>query len=318
MGRNANHGGSHAVLAVCLTVAAGCTQPEPDPRLFARELAQESRAPHQQPAEPVVATFDFGLPAATPAPLGEGRVGSAVARKATVLLGNGAIGIDAELTTALGRQAAELVLVKTTCPDRDAIERMLQGRADFAVIGGKLSARDQHAGLRQAQIGIELWGLGVAESSPLRSLTRAQRRQVLTGEVRDLLGLGQRSGEIRVFVPAAADAARRAAKALIPGDPLGSASTAIADSEFANALREPGAIGVARVGVTPLPAGGRWLAIDWSPPTAEAFRYGTYPFGFPVTLVTQGQPSGAAAALLTFARSDDGQTLFGRGLLPTP
>lgn len=320
MGSNANHRSTRAVLAACLLVAAGCSQPEPEPSPspFARELAGAPRSPREQPAEPVVAAFEFAMPPPTPAPMGEARLGAAAARKASVLLGNGAVAADAGLAAAFGREDEAVALTKTACTDRDAIELMLLGRADFAVIAGKLSSRDQHAGLRQTPIGIELWGLAVADASPLRSLSRAQMRQVLTGEVRDFLRLGQPNGAIHVFVPADADAARRAAKALIPGDPLGAMSTALADGDLLGALREPGAIGVIRIGAAPLPDGVRLLAIDWSQPTADAFRFGTYPFGSPLTLVTQGQPAGAAATFLAFARSADGQAVIGRSLLPTP
>ena len=72
---------------------------------------------------------------------------------------------------------------------------------------------------------------------------------------------------------------------------------------------------VVRVGTSPPAEGVRLLQIDWSAPTLDAFRFGTYAPGVPVTLVTTGQPAGLARDFLAFARAAEGSELLGRSVL---
>lgn len=313
-----NHrGATYCALAACL-IAAGCAEDEPDPRVFARQLQREARPSWLQPAPPVVAPPVWTEVAAMPpAPLAEVRADAPAQRSVTVLVGNGAgHALGGSIDVAL--QGAGLTSVKNACTDRDAIEHMMQGRADFAVIAGQLSTRDQHAGLRQTQLGVELWALAVAPDSPLRSLSRSQVRKLLTGEARSFVDLGLGAGAITVYGPRDEAAARRAAKALIPGDALGDVVQPVEPRELPALLRAEGALAVVRVDSAVMEGTARLLAIDWCSPSADAFRYGTYPFGAPLTLVTSGQPAGPAAEFLAFARSPAGRTQLAGAMLVAP
>jgi phosphate transport system substrate-binding protein len=291
-----------------LLLGASCDLGEdPDPREHRpRTFPLVSRAPAWDPAEPVVAEVDPH--AAAPAPRDESRPpATAMApRPLCVALGqNAADAIDAELQhgfTALppGR---ETTFVAHT--DRDAIELLLLGRADFAVVGSQLSARDQQAGLQQTRLGVELFALAVAPDAPLRSLTRQQVRQILTGQVADWSQLGIAGDKIVVVAPADRGRADRAARALIPGDNFADTVVRVASNRHVadQILQHPGAIGIVTVGGEQV-AGMKLLAIDWCPPTAEAFGYGTYPFGVPLHLVTPGRPVGDAVRFFDYLRSD--------------
>jgi ABC-type phosphate transport system substrate-binding protein len=220
--------------------------------------------------------------------------------------------------------AAAAGLVLDAAPDlhldRDAVELVQLGRADFAVCGGSLAARDQHAGLHGVRIGVELFALAVAPDSPARSLTHHQVRQVLTGRVQRWTELGLAGGAIAVVVPSDRALADRAAKVLIPGDPFASTCVAVASEQHAadQLLREPGAVAVVRVTGQPRVDGLRLLQIDWVTPSADAFAYTTYPYGVPIVLVTHGPAAGAAADFLAFVRSADGNALLARTILPLP
>ncbi|MFY9345793.1 MAG: substrate-binding domain-containing protein [Planctomycetota bacterium] len=268
---------------------------------------------------PIVAALP--APVAEPAPQVEtaNRTAQPELRVASFLVGFGASHcFDEALRTALTANDAELGGAPTHCTDRDAIELMQLGRADFAVIGGNLSANDQQAGLRGTRLGVELFALAISPQSPLRSLTRHQLRQVFTGEVRTWPQLGIEGGAIVAVVPSNRALAERASRTLMPGDAFAASCLAVASERHVadQLLRDGGAVGIVSMTGQPRVDGLKLLPIDWSAPGLDTFQYQTYPYGIPVTLVTSGQPAGAAADFLAFARSPAGRELLARTMLP--
>lgn len=310
-------------LAPCVLLAAlaACTTgSEPDPSEVQRGLAQRGSPRATDDGLVVPVSVDLGPIAAAPAPMVETSDRQQVADRERLVV---AVGRDAahcfDTTTEKAFAAAcpDLAGSFVSCPDRDAIDLMMVGRADFALLGGSLSAREQHAGLRQTRIGVELFALAVDPDFPARSLTRTQVRQVFTGEVTDWQQLGYDAGPVVAVVPAERGLAERAARALILGDNFAASAIRVGSERHVadQILRNKGAIGVVRVTGRPMESGQRLLQIDWTPPTSEAYGFGTYPFGVPVHLVTSGQPSALALRFVQFARSEDGAELLGRTLL---
>jgi hypothetical protein len=329
MGKNetvpARARGAAPACLVAVTTLAACSGTDPDPRAVARALgaaapvaaAAAGPVPLRVDAPGVAAVAPWSPPAAPlvePAP----RAGRALQEeppRPSLAIGRCANGaLDAEARAALAAVARGAPEPPARGNDRDAVERLLQGQAQLALVTGKLSERDQRAGLQQTRLGVELFALAVAADVPVRSLTAAQVRKVLTGEVRSWRELGQPGGALAVLVPADAARAERAAKVLIPGDPFAASCVAVADAEVAARLRDPGALAVVRVADAPREHV-RLLAIDWSAPGGDTFAYGTYPFGLAVSLVTAGEPAGDALALLQLARSPHGRALLARTLV---
>jgi hypothetical protein len=305
-----------------LAILAGCgSGEEPDPNAIRAQLMREHRLVPSDDAAPLMVATMLPL-APPPAPMAESaRVDQrgAPSGVAAVVLGQNAKSVVdralfAGFTTACG---GEVLTEPVVCSDRDAVELMLVGRADFAVIGGQLTQRDVQAGLRQVQLGVELFALAVPVSSPLRSLSHQQVRQIFTGAVTHWQQLGVHGGAIVAVVPSDHALADRAARALIPGDQFGSTCLGVASDRHVRdqLLREPGAIGIVRVHDAPVDGEQKLLQIDWSPPTLAAFGYGTYPFGVPCHLVTSGQPTGIARRFQEFVGSDAGRAHLGRWLL---
>lgn len=321
MGKNQTIAASRGSVVLCLMLATSCAGEDPDPQAIARSLfAAGAAGPDFRGLEPVVASIGAMTPwPAQPAPLGETQpVVPPPARRATFVVGQAAEhAMDEPMRDALVA-AAGLASVSTPGADRDAIASLLQGRADFAIVGSALSVREQRAGLQQTRLGVELFALAVASHSPVRSLTSSQVRKVLTGEIRDWNELGHAGGAMSVYVPGDRAQAERAATVLIPGDPFGPACIRMDEDQAPRVLTAPGAIGVVRVGAGRLGQDVRLLQIDWSPATADAYAFGTYPYGVPVALVTVGQPAGAARDFLAFVRSAAGKALLGRSLMGTP
>ncbi|MBL8729573.1 MAG: substrate-binding domain-containing protein [Planctomycetes bacterium] len=288
-----------------LLLTAGCgLGDDPDPRAHApRTFALVAR-----PWQPPVPVTEAVAPAAAAAPQVETRRPSEVVGPMPIAV---AMGLNArqvidgalERTFAAGQPNCSHTF--TPCTDRDAVELVLMGRADFAVIGEQLSGRELQAGLQQTRFGLELFAVAVAADSPVRSLTRSQVRQIFTGQVTSWQQLGFTGGTITAVVPSEPRLAERAARALIPGDAfLAGAARVASDRHVADQiLQHSDAIGVVHVTDRP-PTGMRLLAIDWCPPTAEAFGYGTYPFGVPLQVVTAGPPTGEARRFLEFVATD--------------
>jgi ABC-type phosphate transport system substrate-binding protein len=311
-------------------VAAGCAAgDDPDPRAIAAAL--RSGGPSQRDLAPqlefagaldgnqVVAAF------AAPAPAGEVRT---MARAELAPLQEAAIVVGLQATHVLDRTLTEAFLatvdgitaVPTPTSDREAVEFLMLGRADFGVIGGQVSAREQQAGARQTQLGVELFALSMAPGGPVRTLTHHQVRQIFTGQLTHWQQLGLYGGKITALVPAERTLAERAAKALMPGDAFASSCVKVASEKHLvdQLLQQPGAIGVLRVTQAPREAGQQLLMIDGGQPTIEAYGFGSYPFGIPVQLVTSGHPAGLASRFLEFARTAEGRALLGRTLSLQP
>ena len=295
------------VASVALLLSAGCDLgDDPDPRAYTPSpfpLAAKS----WQPTLPVVAEVD--APAA-PAPQFESSrppAGTmAGAHPVTVAVGHNAQQVlDGQLERCFTEQQCGTAHSFTSCTDRDAVELLLTGRIEFAVIGDQLSTRELRAGLQQTRLGLELFAVAVAPDAPVRSLTRSQVRQIFTGEVTDWMQLGLTGGAIVPVVPSDPKLAGRAARTLIPGDAFGTGVVRVASERHVadQMLHHKGAIGIVRV-TDQAPSGMKLLAIDWCQPTVEAFAYGTYPFGVPIHLVTAGPAIGEALRFLEFTRSD--------------
>lgn len=260
-------------------------------------------------------------PAMPPAPAGETRLSALVVKRQSVI----AVGLDAAAICDPGlmpafAQACAVAATLPNCSDREVVDLMTVGRADFGLIGGDLSPRELQAGLCQTRLGVELFALTVAPDLPLRSLTRSQMRQILTGEVRDWQKLGLKPGPIVVVAPADRTLAVRAARALIPGDEILADAVRVASERHVvdQLLQKPGAIGIVRLDMLPRESGQKLVQIDWITPSTEAFAFGTYPFGRAVHLITSGQPNGTARQFLDFARGPQGQELLGHTMAPLP
>lgn len=296
---------------------------DPDPRAI--DVGHAMPLADVEPIGPRLVVASLAMPAMTvpqAAPQAEmaPREAEPERPRAAIVVGHSAVhAIDPKLQAAFAQWRGTVETKPMLCSDRDAVETMQLGRADFAIIGGNVSARDNQAGLRGTRVGVELFALAVAPGSPLRSLTHQQVRQVFTGQVQRWSQLGLEGGAIVAVVPSDRAMSERAAKTLIPGDAFASVCLGVASEQHVadQILREPGAIGIVCVTGQPLVPGMRLLQIDWTTPSVDAFGYGTYPFGIPVTLVTSGQPAGVAADFLRFARGE-GRDLLARSLLPLP
>lgn len=307
---------------LALLSACACTSgADPDPVAIRRNMLQDQRLRtiEEQPlrAESVA----LQMPAA-PSPNGEARLRplQPATQRLPVALGReAALWFDQQLQGGFRAAQPDWDIATSISTEREAIASLTAGAAECALFSGSLTARDLHAGLQQIRIGAELYALVVADDSPVRSLTRTQMRQVLTGEVHDWQQLGYPAGPIVVVVPAERSAAERAGRALILGDDFHSRSLRQADEgQILHHVRHTqGALGILKVTAArpEAPVGMRFLLLDWMAPTAANLRTGSYPYGQPMQLVTVGTPTAEARKLQHFLASPEGRELLARHLV---
>ena len=224
--------------------------------------------------------------------------------------------VHQDFASAFSGEDAEQPCRAVRCSDREAVEHVMLGRADAALIQGRLCSRDLQAGLRESPLGVELFALFVSPSSDVDSLGPEQIRRIFTGQVTDWRELGFSDSPITPIVPKDPGARARGARLLIPGDRFASPCATVSDHRaLVQRLQEqPGAVALVRVpGEGPSPRL-RTLPMDGVTPSIAAFEDGRYPYGAPLQLVTAGAPCGGVADLLAFARSPRGRAKVSRYL----
>lgn len=221
-----------AMSGMVIASGAFATIETPDPRLLAIETPPPVIIPAETGIQP--ATSDFAGFAQTPAaPMFESapieRVAQAARKKLRVVVGfNAKTSIDGKLEAAYAETLTDESVETLLTTDREAVELLMVGRAAFGVIGGTLSPREIRAGLRQTQIGVELFALSASPLSSVRSLTKQQVRQIFTGQVTDWQQLGFDGGPIVPVIPSDRTMAERAQRTLIPGDKFASTCVRVA------------------------------------------------------------------------------------------
>ena len=217
------------MVGIALTVGA-CDVGDPDPRILSVENPPPVVHTFTAKVQPATGSV-YGV--ATPAaPIGEPATQRAEAPDADqqfVVVGrNAQESFDDAFAAAYQGMLDGVRCERIDCTDREAVELLMIGRADFGLIGGALSQREIQAGLRQTQIGVELFAMTVSPTSSVRSLDTTQIRQIFTGQVTDWQQLGFDAGPIVAVVPSDRRLAERAAKVLIPGDKFASTCIAVA------------------------------------------------------------------------------------------
>lgn len=296
--------------------------PEPRARLLQQDMdrfdAELARGPR-----PVAASLGLYRTEDQAAPLAEsiGRDEPEAPRPLQLAVGIDVAGLfDDAFERAFEQAEARVDLQLRILPGRDPVDRLLAGSCDAAVVAGALSPRELQADLRQTRLGDEVYALAVPRRCSLQSLANWQLRALLNGEIDNWSQLGGEAGAVSLVLPTAHGLAERAARCILDGGALRADGMRI-DTEqqvFDQLLRTKGTIGLVRAASIAAAPDARLLQIDAVTPTRENLLYGFYPFGTAVTLVTAGAPSGGAAKLCQFARSEAGRELLGRRLSLTP
>ena len=159
-------------------------------------------------------------------------------------------------------------------------------------------------------IGYDALAMFVNAANPVRGLTRAQLRDVLTGRVKSWNELG---GERRPIVVCTehVDSGRGTVEVLrtvaLEGAPFGGVIEVEDPADCLTLVaQDPAAITAATVAFS-IP-GTRALPLDGIPPVEPNVRSGAYLLSRPMLLVTKDVPTGAVKEFFDFMRSAEGQS----------
>src|SRR5690606_38009043 len=245
--------GGLALAGMALLAGACDFGATPDPRVLAVKNPPPVVKPRVTVIEPAVGSL-YGYATPPAAPMGEsapaGRLLQPSSEELMVVVGRNAdTTFDQRMQSAYEQALQNQTVQRLQSTDREAIELLMTGRADFGLIGGTLSQREMQAGLRQTQVGVELFALSVAPMSSVRSLTSSQVRQIFTGQVTDWQQLGFDGGAIVPIVPSDNQLAERAERTLLPGDSFAAKCLRVSSARHVadQLLQHTGAIGIIRV-----------------------------------------------------------------------
>jgi phosphate transport system substrate-binding protein len=197
-----------------------------------------------------------------------------------------------------------------------------RGAIDVAAMTRALSDTEDDAGAHQHLIARDHLGIVVHPSLPVPDLALAQLRAVLSGTIDNWRMLGGPDLPLTVHAHARSAAARQSAEQLIldGGDFTVNAREHASDAALMAAVAaDPGAIACCD-GHTRISAGTgqvATLSLDGVRATPATVLSRRYPCTHSFYLLLHGEPGGARAAFLRFARSAAGQAIVeAHGLVP--
>lgn len=244
--------------------------------------------------------------------------GCGEARTRVVLTGSSTV---APLAAALGKQYEARhpevrIEVQTGGSSRGILDAR-RGRADLGMVSRAL--KPDEGDLTAHAIARDGIALIVHASNPVPELTRDQVVALYTGGAEDWRAVGGPAGPVTVVHKAEGRSTHElflgffalAADAVAP-------DVVIGDNEqgLKTVAGNPGAIGYVSIGAAEVAARQgvaiRLLPMDGVPASTASLRAGRFPLARPLNLVTRGQPGGAAADFLAYARSPDAHAFVTR------
>lgn len=183
--------------------------------------------------------------------------------------------------------------------DSGALECVLAGECDAALVCRPLSQNERDAGLVAEPIGEIVFVLVVHPANRVLSVTTPQLRTLLTGQQRDWIQLGGAAGAPNLLLDDDAQFEQRAAAVLIQGDRIPSSARRLAgpDHVLATVAADPRALGLTDLASLRRrrDLSVRPLSIELQPPDQAIMPPATYPWRVPLAFVhAPGAPARVA------------------------
>ena len=193
-------------------------------------------------------------------------------------------------------------LVRLDSSDRGAIEELLLGRADAAVVATTLSEKDRAQGLCSRTLGYHVVVMIVHTANPVRSLTSAQVRRVLRGELASWNKVAYMRGDIQLALGPKDELQQRAQTLLIPGDHFDKKAKRLASTSavIERVATDKFAIGVCSLAEVEGRKDVRVVAIDGVAPSVANLKGSRYRAGVPIELAYRCYGQTSATLLVDF------------------
>lgn len=216
------------------------------------------------------------------------------------------ISLVAELAAAFEEQTGQPIAVEGGGAS-DGPQNELEQGINFTFISRPLSAEEQGSGLVGFEYGRDGVAVIVNETNPVTTLTLTQVSEFFQGDT-PAWGDGQ---PVSTFGETPASGAWQGFEtAFLNQEAIGAA----VENQPASAVIESVSSNEAAIGFTAASElaganGVRAIDLEGVALSAETVGNGTYPASFPLTLVTQGEPTGTAQAFVQFVLGPAGQQI---------
>jgi phosphate transport system substrate-binding protein len=198
------------------------------------------------------------------------------------------------------------------------LEAARAGEVDVGGVCREMTAAEKGSGIHWVVIGYDALAVFVNESSPVRTLTRAQLKGIFTGAIQSWKEAGGGAQPIVAVTETKAGgrgAVQELRRIALDGAEYGpTREYDDAPSCVRHVAGDPAAITVASLSMA-LP-GTRAIAIDGIEPSARNVRAGSYLLGRPMYLVSRAPPSKEVLDLFEVLLSAEGQAVVSRKFTP--
>jgi phosphate transport system substrate-binding protein len=194
----------------------------------------------------------------------------------------------------------------------------VEGRVTFGGVARELTADERaHVGGYEV-IGYDVMGVFVNGRNPVRSLTRAQLKEIFTGRAMNWNLFGGPDLMITIYSEKLTGrrATVKAFKDMVLGSDKYGPLKELDDATdcIKSVSTDPGGITASSMSFA-IP-GVTALSVDGAAATREAVQSGAYPLKRPLILVTRDVPSGDAKAFLDFMLTPEAQAIVGKKFVP--
>jgi phosphate transport system substrate-binding protein len=194
----------------------------------------------------------------------------------------------------------------------------VEGRATFGGVARELTVDEKARVGGYEVIGFDVMGVFVNAGNPVKSLTRAQLKEIFTGRATNWDQFGGPTHAITVYSEklSGGRATVKAFKDMVLGaEPYGPLKE-LEDATDCVKDVAADAGGITASSMSFAIAGVMALSIDGAAATRGAVQSGAYPLKRPLILVTRDVPAGDAKAFLEFMLSPEAQAIVGRKFVP--
>ncbi len=194
----------------------------------------------------------------------------------------------------------------------------VEGRATFGGSARELTAGEKAQVGGYEVIGYDVMGVFVNAQNSVKSLTRAQLKEIFTGRATNWQQFGGPNRMITVYSEklSGGRATVRAFKDMVLGPENYGPLKELEDATDCIQAVATDVGGIAAASMSFAIPGVMALAIDGAAPTREAVQSGAYPLKRPLILVTKDVPTGDTKAFLDFMLTPDAQAIVGKKFIP--
>lgn len=200
-----------------------------------------------------------------------------------------------------------------TQAERNAIEMVLAGTAEFALITIEPSSTERGYGITERNLGWFLPAVTTHPDNPVRSLSKHALRRILTGDTDSWSSFGWDDARIEVAQLVPGQLGSQLQSSLLQGDRIVQGPVLMEPRGVVDYVQgQRWAVGLSSLAA--LREGQQAMMVDGFPPSVASYRMGQYPFGCTLRLIYKGMPSAELNVLLAFLSSSEGQAELGRTL----